>query len=590
MNRRDALIAGLLAAILVVILLPFAREGVDPHHDGIMLKPALDVLSGQVLFRDTFSQYGALTTYLQVAALWFQPTLLALRYQTVFVYAVTLLFLYAAWRMILPRSLAIFSCGLFILFTPAYEKNWLDQYWMLLAWSSVFAMMFQSLSLYALFRLIAGAQPTRWGVLLGVSCACVFWCRQPVGLIMAGCVAAIWLALGWTNWTPVGQSKRSVLFGILGGFGAVHVLFLGNILVSGAWSEWWYQNFTWPSKWALGGVHVHWADFVTVFVHPAAGGGLMLLLLSAAAPHLLGKFRPGLAPRYFAGYYLCLAGGLVWQHEWTLRVLAVREGGWTIVLPAVIVLWSLFSLTQAFRARGAARPTEYYLGASLAALALGSLLQYYPMPDCWHVLWSLAPAFGLAVFAFWRCLGWTAPTVAAVLAAAFLPSVYVKVRSAADCLSRPLVAITSPALLRGMKVPAELARSYGEIAAALERILKQQPGLPGVLVGNDALFLCFMKNRVNPTPYYVTWSALADSAANQRRVSYINRFRPLMFFHRADWNSAGEFYRRAHYVPVLYVPPEALEIAIPEELADAVGLTVYGAASPEAAARPAPPP
>ena len=46
MNRRDILTASLLAAGLTAILVPFARIGVDPHHDGVMLKPALDVLSG----------------------------------------------------------------------------------------------------------------------------------------------------------------------------------------------------------------------------------------------------------------------------------------------------------------------------------------------------------------------------------------------------------------------------------------------------------------------------------------------------------------------------------------------------------------
>src|ERR1700694_2701794 len=229
MNRCDALVASLLCASLMALLVPLASLGVDQHHDGIMLKPALDVLSGQVLFRDTFTQYGALTTYLQVVALWIQPTLLSLRLMTVMAYGVTLFFLYASWRLILPRSLTIFSCGLFILFIPAYEKHWFDQYWILLPWSSVFAMMFQSIGLYALFRLISGEQPQRWGIVLGLACACVFWCRQPVGALMTGSVAMIWLALCWTNWAPVRQSKRSILAGILGGFVAVNVLLLGDI-------------------------------------------------------------------------------------------------------------------------------------------------------------------------------------------------------------------------------------------------------------------------------------------------------------------------------------------------------------------------
>ena len=86
MNRRDALVASLLAAGLMALLFPLSRLGVDAHHDGIMLKPALDVLAGQVLFRDTFTQYGALTTYLQAAALWIQPGLLSLRFMTVAAY------------------------------------------------------------------------------------------------------------------------------------------------------------------------------------------------------------------------------------------------------------------------------------------------------------------------------------------------------------------------------------------------------------------------------------------------------------------------------------------------------------------------
>lgn len=577
MSRRDILTALSLAAGLVVLLIPFARLGVDAHHDGIMLKPALDVLSGQVLFRDTFSQYGALTTYLQAAALWFQPTLLSIRFLTVAAYAVTLFFLYAAWRMILPRSLAIVSCALFILFIPAYEKNWLDQYWMLVPWSSVFALMFQAIGLYALFRMISGEQSARWGGLLGAAIAGAFWCRQPVGVIMAGCVAAIWIALWWTNWPPTGQSRRSILAGLLGGFGAVHVFLLSGILFSGAGAQWWYQNFTWPGKWVTGSVNVLWHDFVTVFVHPGAGAGLLLLLAAFAVPALVKRFRPNLSTRSIAVYFFGLGGVLAWQHDWTRHVLALREGGWTALLPIVVLMPGVTNLGLVFSSRNTPKPTEYYLIASLAALSLGSLAQYYPVPDSWHILWSLAPAFGLVVFVTWRCLGWSAPVVAVTLAAALLPSLYTKARSAADCLSRPLVTLTAPDVLRGMRVPPAQARSYGQIANALFPVLKHQPDLPAALIGNDALFLCFNHNRANPTPYYVTWIGLADNADNLKRWAYIQSVRPLMFLHKARWEAVDDFYRRARYIPLLYLPEEALEIAVPQELADAMGLKAYGA-------------
>jgi hypothetical protein len=443
----------------------------------------------------------------------------------------------------------------------------------------VFALMFQGAGLYAMFRMIAGEQPARWGAWLGAATAAAFWCRQPVGVIMAGCVGAVWLALWWAGWKPAGQSRRTTLRGLLGGFGAVHALLLGGVLLSGAGPEWWYQNFVWPRKWVLGSVNVDWHNFITVFVHPREGAGLLLLLLAAAVPRLVQSFRPGLSPRVRLAYYLGLGVFLTWQHERVLHVLALRDGGWTALLPVIVLGQAVVSVAQSFTVR-TARPAEFFLVASLAAVSLGSLLQYYPVPDSWHIIWSLAPAFGLVVFVVWRGLGWPAPVVALLLTAAFLPSVYAKIRSAQASLGRPLVTLTAPAVLRGMKVAPEQAKNYGRIADALAPVLAHQPDLPAALIGNDALFLCFVANRTNPTPYYVTWMGLADNADNVKRWGYIQSVRPLMFLHKARWEAVDDFYRRARYIPLLYLPEEALEIALPQELADAMGLKPYGASPP----------
>jgi len=58
-----------LFALTLTIASIFSVLGVDPHHQGIMFKPAFDVAHGQMLFRDTFTQYGALTTLLHAWAL-----------------------------------------------------------------------------------------------------------------------------------------------------------------------------------------------------------------------------------------------------------------------------------------------------------------------------------------------------------------------------------------------------------------------------------------------------------------------------------------------------------------------------------------
>lgn len=575
MNRGDSLIACLFGAGVVALLAPLAPLGIDQHHDGIMLKPALDVLGGQVLFRDSFSQYGALTTYLQALALWIWPSLLSIRLLTVAAYGGTLIMLYAAWRLILPRSLTVLSCVLFILFIPAYERDyWNKDYWLLSPWSSVFAMLFQSIGLYALLRMILGVNPRQWAGLCGVATACVLWCRQPVGIIMAGCLGLIWLALLWTNWTPGAHSKRSVFCSLLAGFLSVNALLLGDLFLKDALPAWWYQNIVWPGRWSSS---MEWVDTLKLSIHPATGVGLLLLLTAIVLPSWLKKYRPDGFSRYGPLYYGGLALVLVWQSPWLLRVTSLREGGWAIVFALLVLGQAIVSLIPVFAARTQAKSTEYYLVASLGALSLGSMVQFYPMADSWHMVWALAPTFGLVAYALWRWSGWRAPVVTLVILALLSPAAYQKAGALVKILGQPMVTLTAPTSLQGMQVSAAQARAYRHIVDALAPILKHQPDIPSALIGNDAIFLCFTNNRANPSPFYVTWRGLADNEANLKRWSYIQTVRPLMFLHKARWEAVDDFYRRAHYIPLLYLPEEMLEIALPQELADAMGLKPYGA-------------
>jgi hypothetical protein len=588
MDRRDAVAAGLLVAGLTAWLLPMANYGVDPHHDGIMLKPALDVLAGQTLFRDTFTQYGALTTYLQTMALWCHPALSSLRVLTLAAHGITLLYLYAAWRLILPRSLTVLSCGVFILFIPCYERDWLGAYWMLMPWSSVFALMFQSVALYALFRMILGGQPVRWAALLGAACACVFWSRAPVGILMTGGLAVIWLALGWTGWTPPGASQGAVLAGLLGGFALVHGFMLGAVLLAGAGPEWWYQNIVWPRKWVQQEVVLTWRQFLTVFVHPGAAAWLLALPLLVLGLRQAKRLRPGLPAWLPAAGYAGLGSLMIWQHDRVLAALALRTGGWTALVPLVVLSQALVSLWQAFRPRDRPAAPEYHLVAAGTVLAVGALGQYYPLPDPWHILWSMGPALGLWAFVLWRWLDWPAPVVALALAAAFLPAAYAKARSTVQAQHEPWVTLEAPAVLRGMKVLPDQARLYPPIADTVARVLQHRPDLPAAVIGYDALYLCFVPNLANPLPYFVNWANLIDAASEQKRWQYIHDVRPLIFFERANWSAVGEFYQRENYVPLLYVAEIALEIAVPREIANELGVAAYGQTLPPGNHQPMP--
>ena len=81
MRPRWTLPLGLVVfATVALMFLPFVRLGVDPHHDGIMLRPALVLARGGVIHRDAFSQYGPMAAWVQgIGVLVFGPTLFAIR-------------------------------------------------------------------------------------------------------------------------------------------------------------------------------------------------------------------------------------------------------------------------------------------------------------------------------------------------------------------------------------------------------------------------------------------------------------------------------------------------------------------------------
>ena len=153
---RSMVLPLLAFTITIAVFLPFARLGIDPYHDGVMLKPALDVFSGQRLFGDTWSHYGALATYIQVFFLWAMgKSLLAVKVGTVLAYGLTASILVigvAEISALEPRGSVARRCVYFLrTFLIILDKQ------IMLPWSSVYAMVFQALGLLYLLRTIDGS-------------------------------------------------------------------------------------------------------------------------------------------------------------------------------------------------------------------------------------------------------------------------------------------------------------------------------------------------------------------------------------------------------------------------------------------------
>ena len=115
----------LIAFAILLLTLPFvytlSKNGFDSHHTGLMYKGALDVASGKALFRETFTQYGALTTYIQALFLLiFGKRVTSILLATALFYALDFLLLYRISRRFLCRTLSLVGTGITVFLAPFY--------------------------------------------------------------------------------------------------------------------------------------------------------------------------------------------------------------------------------------------------------------------------------------------------------------------------------------------------------------------------------------------------------------------------------------------------------------------------------------
>ncbi len=574
MGKVEAVIAFGVAVLLLWLWSPFARIGVDVHHDGIMLKPALDVLSGQVLFRDSFSQYGALTVYLHALGLWFHPALFTLKFMSLCAVVASLFIFYGCWRELMPRSLAIAGAGMFVAYLSFFDPDWL-----LLPWSSDFAMLFQAITLYSLLQVIRGNHAVRWAGVTGVACAATFWCRQPVGLLLILATAVILVSSWWAGWSLSGQAKIKVLMVLILGLFGVNALMFAGLAGSGALLPWWEQNIIWPQRWAARG----WTsdplvfDYLKKSFHPkpllAFGLGLALLIWPWLSAKARGKFWPPLwSIIYYGGLGIASVVGWMQWREWFIVPHAVWDG----VILALVAGFAFLSFFKAIlcRIRGGDAPaTEFFLCAALAGVCLASLAQIYPLPCQRHIFWAYAPAFGLVGYALWRLSGLMPLVLSLALGFLLLPGLKDRMGWGGYTLQQPLETLSVPLLLSGMRVSPEEAHFFRDYDGILARVEKARPDTPLTVFGGDALLLCFARNLENPGPFYVNWADLLSPEEDLSRWAYILARRPVIIFHNYGTENLERFIIKMNYAQVWSMEAARVHIFAPSEWADQIAPT-----------------
>ena len=442
-ENLDTIIAALFALLMYIIAARFARLDIDVHHDGILLKPAIDVLNGMVLFRDTFTQYGAFFTYFQAMAMAvFGVELLTIRLQTAFMYAVTAFFSYKCWRFFLPRGLAVISGFLFIGMSPFFV-------YVFYPWSSVASKALMAIIIFCLMKFIENKNH-KYILLVGLFTAINFFTRQPVGIVaFAGTLFLLVCYHVFMEKENAGLKKIFANY-LLGVFSVVLLYFL-YLAVVGAFYDWYAQSIRYMFRFGTARADRH--------AQALAHGG------------------PG-----FLNFFNFLFFHLFPRHQSAI---------WT-AMPVVCILLFLnfcsdkIPLKEIFREKrlklvNSASEKELYI-LTFVVLAIASWHQYFPVSCINHVYWAAGFMAGIFVYFFWEIINLKSIVkksvcMGLVILFFFFADINHKIRTGIHRYNIPRVTIDYGFHLNGMRVSADeynFFRVYFEFLEQLKEMLPER--------------------------------------------------------------------------------------------------------------------
>ena len=468
----------------------FAVGGVDPHHDGIMLKPAADLASGQLLFRETFSQYGALTVLIQSLAIrWGGEMLLAVRLSAVLFYGFSAVLLVHLSRRLLSGWWAWLPLGLFWGLAPFYLYR---PDWVFLPWSSVYALTFQLLTVVLCVEQLL--RPRRfgwWGV--GAAGMAAFWCRQPAGLALAAAGALV-VALHWLRgekeWGPV----RRRIGALTGGALVVSLPFFFCFSLFALWGDWFRQNLGFAARFGAEAGGTGWWRVVKAFLPPDP---------------------------FFALLPYLMAGMTVW-----LVLAALRERG------------SRFRLA--------------WVATAFAGLA--ALHQYFPVGCPRHWYWGAVlsfPCFALVLQMAW-CREGRRRLLCRVTAVLLMLAVVVDVIPRVAGIGRYGRFLASSRTLpdgplAGMRLEPDQYRYWTEVEAAFARIPEPYRSRQYVNLSADAIYAMFFPERRNLHPMHVNWDNLVYPDYWEQMKKLLGEYKPVVCYFSDAPIPGGRYFARVDY-------------------------------------------
>lgn len=454
--------------------------GADPHHDGVMLKPAIDIVEGKLLFKESFTQYGALTAYLQsFSVLIFGKYLIAIRLLTALFYSIISILLYLIFSRFLNKFLNIFFCIVWILLAPFYLT-------ISLPWSSVYALFFQLLSFYLIIIFIE-KNKFIFICLSGVAVSLTFWCRQPVGVFLFFAVLIFLIFLKFIFKSNIKFLLKSIALFLIGFIG-ISLVFLLWFLASNSLKDWWLQSIIFSICW------------------------------NSKRMSLYGSIGFLFRCLFVVGYNQ----SFIWR-----------------VFPIINLIMFFKYLIKFFKRKVLSKKEVIIF--SIVFLSFASWLQYYPGPSGLHSFVAATPMIGLSVYFIWESVGIITSFIfnktkkeiirikykmrniiradkklkstyflkliitALILILIFSYEITLNIKTGLNRLENNQIEINYPEILSSLKFNKEDAIKYYKLGKVISNLNENFKNQNIITTGEDALFLTFQENNINFSPMYVDW-------------------------------------------------------------------------------------
>lgn len=496
--------------IVTVVASYYARYFVDPHHEGAIFKPALDVSKGLICYRDSFSQYGPLPTLLAAIGIeLFGPYLFVVHIVTALFYGLVGVMLYLLSEKFIPKFLAVLVVILW-LGVAGYIGN------AFLPWSSVYALFFQLLSVFFLIKYLEDKKSYPWLFLAGFIAALSLMCRLPAGVFQMAAMVFFLLCIEIRPSLNIHSLIRSTLL-LSTGFVAGATPFIIWFSINGALNDWYLQNI----KFGTFFISEFGSKFDISYLFP----------FGAAGKYQSGSFLYGILP--------------------TLNIVAL-----------LFLVWKIL--------RNKALSVSEYAVLSVAMIAIGSWSQYFPIPDTdFHAYWAAAPMMPVVAWLIWSITQAFLSKVNIVfhnrigfkltvsIASVFLISLYWTrldqvLTTALSPAKQHWVQVNDPIQLKGMLLAPDVAEGYTEVNSALAAYISAHPNAPIISASYENFVGTFNENTINFHPLTVEWSNHYPFMLslypdyNERFNDYLEKNKPLIIARKSLNIPAGYIELKAY--------------------------------------------